>query len=531
MAGNTGMLTSALRWLAVGCCFVADVAGATSSASHLVVTEQGAVQGVSNAQGREFLGIPYAAPPVGALRWQPPQPAARRQETLLADHFANNCPQFGTPFGLQSFNEDCLFLNVYTPRVGSGLRKDPVMVWIHPGAFQFGESNDWDPRKMVDRGVVVVTINYRLGALGFLAHPALSAESRDRSSGNYGLMDQQAALRWVRRNIARFGGDPNNVTLFGESAGGLSVHAQLASPQSKGLFDRAIVQSGAYSIDTPSLATAEATGLAFGAAVGCTSQDAQCLRHVPVPLVLANQIPTTLGFLPNTDNRLLPLTIRQAFAQGKFNRVSVIEGSTHDEFRLFLPLFFDFVTGPLTANQYPGAIALLFGITPDKVAPIVAQYPLANYASPSLALGAATTDGIFACNMQTATQLIARHVPTWVYEFNDQNAPQIFLPPVSFPYGAAHESELQYLFDVTTTLPPMPLNADQERLSRDMVSYWTNFSYSGTPNGLISPLWIRFNALTDSYQTMVTPRPQPYSGRTFARDHKCTFWTSFNPNR
>ena len=222
------------------------------------------------------------------------------------------------------------------------------------------------------------------------------------------------------------------------------------------------------------------------------------------------------------------MTIRQAFAQGKFNRVSVIEGSTHDEFRLFLPLFFDFVTGPLTADQYPGAIALLFGITPDKVAPIMMQYPLANYASPSLALGAATTDGIFACNMQTATQLISRHVPTWVYEFNDQNAPQIFLPPASFPYGAAHESELQYLFDVTTTLPPMPLNANQERLSRDMVSYWTNFSYIGTPNGLISPLWIRFNALTDSYQTMVTPRPQPYSGRTFARDHKCAFWSSFN---
>jgi para-nitrobenzyl esterase len=405
------------------------------------------------------------------------------------------------------------------------------MVWIHPGAFQFGEGNDWDPRKMVDRGVVVVTLNYRLGALGFLAHPALSAESPDRSSGNYGLMDQQAALRWVRRNIARFGGDPDNITLFGESAGGLSVHSHLASPLSQGLFQRAIVQSGAYNIDTPSLASAEATGLAFGNLVGCPTQDAHCLRHVPVPIVLANQIPTTLGFLPNIDNRLLPLTVRQAFTQGKFNRVPVIEGSTHDEFRLFLPLFFDLVSGPLTAAQYPGAIALLFGLPPERIGPIVAQYPLANFPSPALALGAATTDGIFACNMQTATQLLARHTPTWVYEFNDPNAPQIFLPPASFPYGAAHESELQYLFDVTTTLPPMPLNADQERLSRDMVSYWTNFAYRSSPNGLISPLWIRFNALTDSYQTLVTPRPKIYSGRAFTRDHKCDFWSSFNASR
>ena len=298
MAGTRGMLTSALRWLAMGCCFLASVAGATGTPSNLVVTEQGAVQGVTTAQGREFLGIPYAAPPVGALRWQPPQPAARRQQTLIADRFANNCPQFGTPFGLQSFNEDCLFLNVYTPRVGSGLRKDPVMVWIHPGAFQFGESNDWDPRKMVDRGVVVVTLNYRLGALGFLAHPALTAESRDRSSGNYGLMDQQAALRWVRRNIARFGGDANNITLFGESAGGLSVHAHLASPKSKGLFERAIVQSGAYSIDTPSLTTAEATGLAFGSLVGCATQDAQCLRNVPVPVCSRIRFPRRSASCP-----------------------------------------------------------------------------------------------------------------------------------------------------------------------------------------------------------------------------------------
>ena len=208
----------------------------TASASGPVAgTANGAVRGLANGAVDEFLGIPYAAPPVGALRWQPPQPAASWSGVRDATQFAPHCPQVAGPFGQASTSEDCLFLNVFTPshaQPGSG---SPVMVWIHGGALVSGESNDYDPTGLVADGVTVVTINYRLGALGFLAHPAL-ADSNGQS-GDYGLEDQQAALRWVQRNIASFGGSPHNVTIFGESAGGLSTLSQVASPQAKGLFE------------------------------------------------------------------------------------------------------------------------------------------------------------------------------------------------------------------------------------------------------------------------------------------------------
>ncbi|MFL6714693.1 MAG: carboxylesterase family protein, partial [Sulfurifustis sp.] len=205
----------------------------------VVNTENGVVRGAATESVAKFLGIPYAAPPVGELRWQPPHPAAGWTGVRDVTQFAPHCPQAASPFGLASTTEDCLYLNVYTPaHIDRGQEhRKPVMVWIHGGALVVGQSDDYDPTKFVERGdVVVVTINYRLGALGFLAHPALSAESPDHVSGNYGFLDQQAALQWVRRNIDRFGGDPDNVTIFGESAGGLSTHTQLASPLAHGLF-------------------------------------------------------------------------------------------------------------------------------------------------------------------------------------------------------------------------------------------------------------------------------------------------------
>jgi len=496
-----------------------------------VTTDKGIVKGTATAAGRQFLGIPYAAPPVGELRWQPPRAVARWHAPRDATQFGNNCPQFGTPFGLQSFNEDCLYLNVYTPPQHHGLKRRPVMVWIHPGAFQFGEGDDYDPRKLVERGVLVVTINYRLGALGFLAHPALSAASATGSSGNYGIMDQQAALKWVRRNIAHFGGDPDNVTIFGESAGGLSVHTHLASPRSKGLFDRAIIQSGAYSLTQPTLAQAEGEGVAFAASVGCAAQDLACLRAVPAIAVLTNQRPAALGFLPNLDHAVLPMSVGDALASGRFNRVPVMQGSTHDEYRLFLPLFFDFVSGPVSADLYPVAISILLAIPPAAVGPIVAQYPLANYPSPSIALGAVATDAVFACNRQTSTERLSQYVPTYVYEFNDATAPQRYLPPASFPYGAYHESELQYLFDIVTSLPGAPLNEAQEKLSRTMVGYWSNFAYSGNPNlgprGLAGPLWFRDSRFSSVVQSLELPRPRASSGAAFSNDHHCAFWSSF----
>src|SRR3984957_8075315 len=209
--------------------------GPASPRGPVVGTASGAVRGLASGAVDEFLGIPYAAPPVGALRWQPPQPAASWPGVRDATKFAPHCPQPASPFGQASTSENCLFLNVFTPATGG---QHPVMVWIHGGALVTGESDDYSPAGLVADGVTVVTINYRLGALRFLGPPALA--DANGQSGDYGLMDQQAALRWVQRNIAGFGGNPHNVTIFGESAGGLSTLSQVASPQARGLFQRAI---------------------------------------------------------------------------------------------------------------------------------------------------------------------------------------------------------------------------------------------------------------------------------------------------
>jgi para-nitrobenzyl esterase len=277
-----GLLLSVLLVTCVFCSMPVNLNAQESNP--LVFTFSGPVRGTVSSPGvHEFLGIPYATPPVGNLRWRPPVPHAPWFTPLEATQFGNHCPQPASPFGIASVTEDCLFLNVFAPASSDFFHPHPVMVWIHGGAFVFGESNDYDPTAMAQDGVIVVTINYRLGALGFLAHPAFAAEPTDPDragdfqtgfAGDYGLMDQQLALAWVRDNILFFGGDPLNVTVFGESAGGLSVFSQLQSPPAAGLFHKAIIESGAYSLDTQTLAAAEAAGTTFAASTGCASQTA-----------------------------------------------------------------------------------------------------------------------------------------------------------------------------------------------------------------------------------------------------------------
>jgi para-nitrobenzyl esterase len=519
-----------------------------------VVTDNGRVKGVVTHDGRQFLGIPYAAPPLGSARWQPPAPAPRWHGVLKATQFGANCAQPGTPFGLASESEDCLFLNVFTPSErgehdgddsdhehagqndehadqqdddGHHSHRAPVMVWFHPGAFQYGESNDFDPSDLVGQGVVVVTVNYRLGALGFMAHSALTAESPNASSGNYGLQDQQAALRWVQRNIKKFGGDANNVTIFGQSAGAVSVHAHMVSPQSAGLFQRAIAQSGGYSLTQPSLASAQTEGAAFATAVGCASQTADCLRAVPVATLLAHQSTSPTAYLPKVDGSTLPLSIGTAFATGQFNKVPVIEGSTHDEFRLFVATQFALKGIPVNSYTYTYLIGAMLGVPPSFAAWIATIYPIAAYPSASEALSAIGTDAAFACNTRVAARLLSQYVPTWVYEFNDPNAPQVYLPPVSFPYGAYHGSELQYLFDVRVAVPAPSLDAPQLALAANMQRYWAQFARSADPNGALSPVWTGFKPGTsDNFQSLVTSGPSAYTGSAFGADHKCAVWGS-----
>jgi para-nitrobenzyl esterase len=508
----------------VACSVAVGTSAGTSAApkSPVVVTDKGPVRGVATGAMREFRGIPYAAAPVGELRWRPPREHGRWRGVLDATEFGAHCPQVATPYGTPSTSEDCLFLNVFTPSKTNMGRPHlrPVMLWIHGGALVVGGSDGYDPAPLVAQGVVVVTINYRLGELGFLAHPAFGTESLIGASGNYGLMDQQAAMRWVQRNIRAFGGDPDNVTIFGESAGGLSVHSQLASPLAADLFDKAIVESGAYSLDQSSLATAEAAGTAFAARAGCADQSAACLRDLSIPTILAAQTAVTME--PNLDDFVLPMTVRSAFTTGQFNRVPVIEGSNHDEWRLFVAQT-EATTGvPLTAAGYIPAIAATLGVSRPVATAIAATYPLSDYSSPSVALGAVGTDVVFSCNARIAARQLSQFVPTYHYEFDDPDAPMLFFPPLSFPTGAYHAAELQYLFDLRGTPVPSPaLSPGQRQLSDAMVGYWTQFASSGDPNAPGAPSWPQYGP-NDQFQSLRPPTPTTKTG--FTTDHKCAFW-------
>ena len=527
---------SLVRTLALAAFALAASAAFAAPRSPVAATTEGPVRGVLSAGIDRYKGIPYAAAPVGNLRWQPPRPHGRWQGVRDAAAFANHCPQTATPYGQATSTEDCLYLNVYTPARGTdALPEDallPVMVWIHGGALIVGESDDYDPVRLVQQGVVVVTINYRLGVLGFFAHPALSAES-GHATDNYGLMDQQAALHWVQRNISHFGGDPGRVTIFGESAGGLSVHSHLASPLSSGLFHGAIVQSGAYALAQPSVATAEAAGKKVAAdrtfGVGCgedaSAATAACLRAASVDALLAARNATgPTSVVPDVDGTVLKESIGDAFAAGRFNTVPVIEGSNHDEWRLFVGQAEAQTGRPVTAAGYVQGIMNSLGVPLGTATFFASLYPAAAYPSPSIALGALGTDLVFACNARKTVKALAHFVPTYAYEFADENAPELFLPPVSFPYGSAHASEIQYLLDLRSPLPPglvVPLNATQRELSAAMVTHWTNFARTGSPgNG-----WSAYSDASDQVQSLVPPAPIPTTETAFGTAHRCAVWT------
>jgi para-nitrobenzyl esterase len=495
-------------------------------------TDKGQVVGVRKDHMRAFLGIPYAAPPVGKLSWRPPQPPHGWSKPLDARHFANHCPQTASAFGVASTTEDCLYLNVFTPEDNS---THPVMIWIHGGSLTKGESDDYNPAPLVKQGIVVVTINYRLGKLGFLAHPALSAESPQGASGNYGLMDQQAALEWVQRNIAHFGGNPNNVTIFGESAGGLSVLSQLVAPKSRQehLFQRAIVESGSssyYALREHTLATAEQSGEAFAKKVGCTHQSAACLRNVPVKTILNNQDGGVRGSKPKTGTPIVPKSIKDALKTGDFYHVPVIEGTNRNEVRLFVAKLVDLKKGhPLRADHYLETLESTLGIPEAAAKLMMSKYPVKNYKSPDLALAALGTDLIFACSGLAEVQQLSKYTATYAYEFNEPHAPEVFLPPVSFSYESAHASEIEYLFDpfkngkLISARPPF--SAAQKALSRKMIGYWTQFARGGNPNSSMgmSTFWPQYHTSSHIYLSLTPPSPQPITN--FSQEHMCDFWS------
>jgi para-nitrobenzyl esterase len=314
------------------------------------------------------------------------------------------------------------------------------------------------------------------------------------------------------------------VTIFGQSAGGLSVLANMASPGAAGLFQKAIVQSGAYELVLPTLATGESQGSAFAGSVGCGSQDIQCLRSLTVQQVLANPVSVS----PVVDGSVLPLPLQTAAATGQFNRVPVMNGSNHDEARFMIAMS-ELAGQVVPAGEYPAAVLAEFG---PQVGPLVlAQYPLSAYINADEALAAIETDSSFACTARLVDQVLAIYVPVFPYEFNDENAPEIFLPPVSFPYGAAHESELQYLFaanDLSHRSGPIqPLRAGQRQLSGIMLRYWTRFAQSGDPNGSQTPAWTKYAPSSDEIQSLAPSILGPES--EFASNHHCAFWATLFP--
>lgn len=487
--------------------FALALAGASLSTNAFstgdtVRVEGGMISGTTADGVRSFKGVPFAAPPVGELRWKAPQPVIAWEGTRKCDAFGPQCPQAPYPQASmyysppQKQSEDCLNLNVWTAaRPGE---KRPVMVWIHGGALTRGSGSTWvyDGTAFAKKGVVLVTINYRLGPLGYLAHPELTAESPNHSSGNYGVLDQIAALKWVRKNIAAFGGDPGRVTIFGESAGSWSVNVLVASPLAKGLFHHAIGESGGQfgpgvylKEDRNKLTSAEKNGTAFAKACGAESLSA--LRAVPAEKIVDvfNNDAEGKKFrtAPNVDGWVLPDEIRNIFAKGKQNDVAVIVGSNANEMTtLTVP-----ATVPKTLDDYRKRIAAQYG---EATSEFEAFYPAKTDADVAKAYLDSLRDVAFTLPMRTWARMTATGRSKAYLYFFTHVAPN----PNSKYLGAYHASEIAYVFDNLNRQNSLLTETDS-KLAEVMSAYWVNFATTGNPNGKGLPQWSPYDQQAEPY--------------------------------
>ncbi|WHM39841.1 carboxylesterase family protein [Streptomyces sp. BPTC-684] len=499
-------------------------AGALTPGPTLVRTHSGLLKGETTDEGRQFLGIPYAEQPVGALRWTAPRPAAPWRGVRDATRFADRCVQgasWDPGYERATLTEDCLALNVYVPGHRRGAL--PVLVWLHGGGLTAGAGSDVVPDAFArSTGSVVVTVNYRLGSLGFLALPGLDAEARDGVSGNYGMLDQQAALRWVRSEIGAFGGDPGRVTVAGESAGGRSVCTQLASPTARGLFRAAVIQSGAYGdCAARTRSRAAADGAAFARRAGCGERATAlaCLRRKPAAELLAAQ--SGLGWGPVTGGAFLPEQPATAFATGRSARVPVLNGANEDEGRLFA-----FSRYPLAAADYPGAVAGYFGAA--RAPEVLAHYPLSGFPSATLAYATAIGDQLMACPALRLDRALAARGPVYAYEFADRTSPpfaSLRALHTDFDFGATHVNEVQYLFRHFGL--DAPFDAEQRALARQMTAYWGSFLHGNPPRAAGQPAMPDWSG-DDSPGRVLRLRTASADGNavvtTVARAHRCGFW-------
>lgn len=472
------------------------------SANGQIRVDGGLISGATADGITSYKGIPFAAPPVGELRWKAPQPVVAWEGVRQCNDFGPECPQAPYPQASlyysppQKQSEDCLYLNVWTgARSGE---KRPVMVWIHGGALTRGTGATpvYNGTAFAKKGVVLVTINYRLGPLGYLAHPELTAESPNHSSGNYGVLDQIAALKWVQKNIAAFGGDPGRVTVFGESAGSWSVNVLVASPLAKGLFHRAIGESGGQfgpmthlKEDRDKMPSAEKIGAAFARAAGADSLKA--LRAVSAEKIveLFNNDAEGRKFRtqPNVDGWVLPDEVRGIFARGKHNDVPVIVGSNANEMTsLTTPAIL-----PKTVEDYRKRVEAQYG---EATKEFDAVYPVKTDADIAAAYLGSLRDVTFTLQMRTWARLTATgRSKAYLYLFS--HAPP---NPNSKYLGAYHAGEIAYVFGTLNKQAPL-MTEDDARLSEMMMNYWVNFATTGDPNGKGLPGWTPYNRDAEPY--------------------------------
>jgi para-nitrobenzyl esterase len=492
-------------WL--GLILVGSVSASNNHALKVEVkVESGHLEGVAEEGTiRAFKGIPYAAAPVGDKRWKEPQPPVKWTGVRQASAFGSRCMQ-GSVFSDMIFrdpgaSEDCLYLNVWAP---AGAKSPlPVMVWIYGGGFAAGAASEprQDGGQLTKKGVVVVSFNYRLGIFGFFSHPELTKESSHKASGNYGLLDQVAALRWVQKNIAAFGGDPGNVTIFGESAGSFSVSALMASPLAQGLFQRAIGESGAYfgSTGLPMRARkdTEAADVKFAESIGALTIPELRAKSAPDLLEAASKEKNTVRFAPNVDGYFLPEDAAAIFASGKQSRVPLLAGWNAQESSFSVV----FAKEQPTVESFTARAAQLYG---DKAGAFLKVYPAATDAEAVQSSIDFASDSFIAYSTWKwlDAQTLTGRSPVYRYRFDLAPPPPENTPPDSpvARLGAVHAVEIEYVFE---TLPSKkaPWRDEDRKLSDLMATYWTNFAKTGNPNGSGLPEWPRYE-FTSGYRVM-----------------------------
>ena len=480
---------------------------AAAASDPVVATDSGTLAGTvedGTIPLRIFRGVPFAAPPVGALRWREPQPAPRWSGVRQATTFGDRCmqqPLFSDMmFRSPRTSEDCLYLNVWTP-AATGRAKLPVLVYIYGGGFQAGDGSEkrYDGAAMARRGIVVVTLNYRLGVFGFLAHPELTATSPHHASGNYGLLDQVAALDWVKRNIAAFGGDPARITIGGESAGSMSVSALMTSALSRGTIAGAIGESGAmmHDLTPPTLAEAEAKGAAFAQSIDAPTLAA--LRALPADTLLAAQGKARdLRAGPILDGYLLTEAPSATYANGKAARVPLLVGSNSQE----APAAAILGSAPPTLATYRAGLTRLYG---DKADALFALYPAQTDADVLPAATALASDAFLALPTWKWFDLHRRTAaPTYYYSYT-RVRPRAVADTSSRPqpWGAVHSAEIEYALGNFDANPLYAWTEQDRTVSATMSAYFANFIKTGNPNGSGVPVWPAAPSQGDAIQRQI----------------------------